>query len=73
MLKLKACMEHLISYVTIDKKIQFYRDMCSLLKCPTQAQFNSKYVEFKITWATKKLVLNNIAIQWAKNCKWRGM
>ena len=69
----KAWMEHLVSHVTVDKRTQLYRDMCGLLECLTEAQFNSKYVEFKITWATEKLVLNNVATGWAGNCKWRGM
>jgi len=52
---------------------RLYRDMCGLLECLTEAQFNIKYVEFKITWATEKLLLNNVATGWAGNCKWRGM
>ena len=52
---------------------QFYRDMCGLLKCLTEAQFNSKYDKFKIKWATEKLILNNVATRWAGNCKWHGM
>ena len=69
----KAWMEHLVSHVTVDKRTQLYRDMCGLLECLTETQFNTKYVEFKITWASEKLVLNNVATGWAENCKWRGM
>ena len=66
-------MEHLVFHVTIDKRTQLYLDMCGLLECLTETQFNTKYVEFKITWASEKLVLNNVATRWAGNCKWRGM
>ena len=59
----KTWIEHLVSHVTIDKRTQLYRDMCGLLECLTEAQFNSKYVEF----------FNNIVIGWTKNYKWRGM
>ena len=69
----KTWMVHLVFHVSIDKRIQLYRDMCGLLEWLTEAQFNSKYVEFKSTGATKKLVLNNVAIGWVENCKWRGM
>ena len=69
----KAWMEHLVSHVTVDKRTQFYRDMYGLLECLTEIWFNTKYAEFKITWASEKLVLNNVTIGWAGNCKWRGM
>ena len=49
----KAWMEHLVPHVTADKRTQLYRDICGLLECLTEDQFNSKYVEFKITWASK--------------------
>ena len=66
-------MEHLVSHVTVDKRTQLYCDMCGLLDCLTYVQFYSKYIEFKITWATEKLLLNNVATEWADNCRWRGM
>ena len=68
-----AWMKQLVSHITVDKRTQLYRDMCGLLECLTEVQFNSKYDEFKITWATEKLVLNNVATGWARNCRWRGM
>ena len=63
----KAWMEHLVSHVNVDKRTQLYCYICGLLECLTEAQFNSKYVELKITWATEKLVLNNVATGWAGN------
>ena len=69
----KAWIEDLVSHVTIDKRTQLYLDMCGFLECLTKPQLNSKYVEFKITWTTEKLVLNNVATKWTGNCKWRGM
>jgi hypothetical protein len=55
------------------KITQLYRDMCGLLDSLTEAQFNTKYVEFKITWASEKLILNNVVTGWVGNCKWRDM
>ena len=69
----KTWMKHLVSHVTVDKRTQLYCDMCGLLECLTEAQFNIKYVEFKITWPSEKLVLNNVATGWAGNYKWRDM
>ena len=70
---LKRGGSNIVSDIIVDKRTRFYRNMCGHLDCLTEVHFNSKYVEFKITWATKKLVLNNVTTRWARNCKWRGM
>lgn len=56
----KTWMKNNVSYVIVDKNNRLYHDMCSLMKCLTEVWFNSQYVEFKITLATDKLVLNNV-------------